>query len=167
VARVQVPFLQAWSSDPRSDSTLEAYASWTGRGSRFLAMRGMMAAMREPELEVREAESRLRAAMLANDVRALARLLHDDLVFTGPDGRAVGKQDDLDAHAARRLRLVRLDVEVMELHVRGVEARVRALARLEGTFDGAKCDGTYVYERTWRSTPAGWQIVAGGVRAEG
>jgi Domain of unknown function (DUF4440) len=41
-------------------------------------------------------EEALRAAMLlANDVEALTDLLDDDLVFTGPDGRVLLKDDDL------------------------------------------------------------------------
>jgi hypothetical protein len=49
--------------------------------------------------------------MLTNDVAALAVLLDDELVFVGPGGAVVRNQDDIAAHAARRLRLSRLDVE--------------------------------------------------------
>ena len=63
--------------------------------------------MKSLEHEVLDAEKRLRVAMLTNDVAALADLIHDDIVFTGPDGAIVRKQDDLAAHAAGRLRLTR------------------------------------------------------------
>ncbi len=104
--------------------------------------------------------------MLTNDVAALTDLLHDDLVFTGPDGAIVRKQDDLAAHAARRLRLTRLDLE--EMHIDGDElvAEVTVRAILAGTFDGNVCDGGYRYTRTWRKEGGRWQVIAGSVSAE-
>jgi ketosteroid isomerase-like protein len=118
------------------------------------------------EREIREVEEQLRAAMLANDVDALRRLLHDELAFAGPDGTVVGKQDDLDAHAARRLRLTGLDIEDMQVSGDEGAAHVSVRAKLRGTFDGNACDGTYRYLRTWRKTDGQWQIVAGSVTLE-
>jgi ketosteroid isomerase-like protein len=123
--------------------------------------------MEPPETdEVRDAEEALRAAMLTNDVSALDGLLHDDLVFSGPDGVMVGKKDDLSAHAARRLRLTRLDFEERHIEIEGLVAQVTVRAILAGTFDGSPCDGSYRYERTWRKAGGRWQIVAGQVTAE-
>ncbi len=116
--------------------------------------------------EVRDAEERLRAAMLTNDVAALGELLHDDLAFAGPDGAIVGKNDDLSAHAARRLRLTRLDLEDQQIEVDGWVAVVTVRAILAGTFDGNACDGSYRYTRTWRKDGSRWQIIAGRVTAD-
>jgi ketosteroid isomerase-like protein len=123
--------------------------------------------MASREREIREAEARLRAAMLANDTAALATLLHDELSFAGPDGTSVGKADDLAAHAARRLRLTRLDVEDLQLEVDGVDVVVSVRAGLAGTFDGSPCDGTYRYLRRWTMADGRWQIIAGSVSLEG
>lgn len=115
-------------------------------------------------LALGQAEAQLRAAMLGNDVATLARLLHDDLAFTGPDGATVGKQDDLAAHAARRLQLTRLDLEDQQIEIDGALAVVTVRATLVGTFDGRVCDGSYRYTRTWRKTgDEQWQIIAGQV----
>jgi ketosteroid isomerase-like protein len=122
--------------------------------------------MTAPESEVREAEERLRAAMLTNDVAALTELLHDDLVFKAPDGAIVGKQTDLATHAARRLRLTRLEFENARVQVDGQVASVTVRAILAGTFDGQVCDGNYRYTRTWRKIDGRWQVTAGGVSAE-
>jgi ketosteroid isomerase-like protein len=118
------------------------------------------------EHEVHDAEDRLRAAMLTNDVAALIDLLHDDLVFAAPDGAIVGKKDDLAGHAARRLRLTRLDFEDAHIEVDGFVARVTVRAILAGTFDGGICDGSYRYRRTWRKDGGRWQVIAGSVSAE-
>jgi ketosteroid isomerase-like protein len=118
------------------------------------------------EQEVRDAEERLRVAMLTNDVAVLADLIHDDLVFAGPDGAIVRKQDDLAAHAARRLRLTRLDLEDTTIEVDELVAEVTVRAILAGTFDGNVCDGSYRYTRTWRKDGSRWQVIAGSVSAE-
>lgn len=118
------------------------------------------------EQEIRDAEERLRLAMLTNDVGALAELLHDDLAFTGPDGTVIGKRDDLAAHAARRLRLTRLDLEDARIDVHGASARVTVRSILSGTFDGSVCDGSYRYTRTWRKEDGRWRVVSGSVSPE-
>lgn len=104
--------------------------------------------------------------MLTNDVAALTDLLHEDLLFTAPDGAIVGKPDDLAAHAARRLRLTQLDLEDARIEVEGFAARVTVRAILAGTFDGTICDGRYRYTRTWRHEGGRWQVIAGSVSVE-
>jgi hypothetical protein len=44
------------------------------------------------------AENELQQSVLAGDVAALAQLLHDDVRFTGPDGRLVTTEQDLETH---------------------------------------------------------------------
>jgi ketosteroid isomerase-like protein len=122
--------------------------------------------MTAAEREVREAEERLRVAMLTNDVTALTELLHDELVFTGPDGAILGKEADLAAHVARRLRLTRLEFDDLRMEVDGHVALVTVRAILAGTFDGQVCDGNYRYTRTWRKADGRWQVTAGGVTPE-
>jgi Domain of unknown function (DUF4440) len=46
---------------------------------------------------LRAAERRLQGAQAASDVPALAELLDDALLFTGPDGKLYTKEDDLGA----------------------------------------------------------------------
>ncbi len=115
------------------------------------------------EQEVRDAEEQLRQAMLANDVEALRRLLHDDLTFTGPDGDIVQKDDDLDAHAKKRLRLSGLVLEGLEVKVAGPVAHTQVKAMLTGTYDGAPASGPYKYTRSWKKHDGRWQVIAGRV----
>ena len=122
--------------------------------------------MESAKTQVRKAEDDLRAAMIASDVETLERLLHDDLVFSGPDGTVIGKTDDLRAHAARRLQLTELRFDELEIACDESRAEVQVRATLTGTFDGAVCDGRYQYRRTWCKGASGWQVIAGSVRAE-
>ena len=50
------------------------------------------------DAEIVALEATLRGAQLAADVSTLARLISDDLLFTGPDGQLGTKAQDLEAH---------------------------------------------------------------------
>ena len=106
-------------------------------------------------------EAELREAMLTNDVAALDRLIDDTLMFVALDGSVVGKEDDLAAHRARRLRLVSLEPSDRHVQRHGPIAVVTVRMALDGTWDGAPASGVYRYTRVWRERPDGWRIVAG------
>ncbi len=115
------------------------------------------------EQEVRAAEEQLRQAMLANDVEALKRLLHDDLTFTGPDGDIVQKDDDLASHQEKRLKLESLELHDLTVAVNGPVAHTTVRAVMKGTWDGAVADGHYKYTRSWKKADGRWQVIAGRV----
>ena len=100
--------------------------------------------IRDPVLT---AEAELRSAMLAGDVDALDRLLDADLVFTGLDGRVIGKAADLDAHRTGRLRLSRLDPSERHVVRCGPTVVVSVRVDLAGTYDGEPTGGAYRYTR--------------------
>ena len=118
--------------------------------------------IRDPVLT---AEAELRSAMLAGDVDALDRLLDADLVFTGLDGRVIGKAADLDAHRTGRLRLSRLDPSERHVVRCGPTVVVSVRVDLAGTYDGEPTGGAYRYTRVWCERPEGWRIVAGHMSA--
>lgn len=106
-------------------------------------------------------EAALRTAMLTNDVEALAELLDDELVFTGPDGQVLSKEDDLSVHRTRLLRLDQLDPYETRIHRIGEMIAVTTKATLSGHFGPIPFDGTFAYTRLWRQSGADWRIVAG------
>lgn len=106
-------------------------------------------------------EHALRAAMLANDVAALTELLDDDLVFTGPDGQVLSKEDDLSAHRETLLRLDRLDIHEMQTHRIGEMILTTTKAALAGHFGSMAFDGVFAYTRLWRQSDGRWRIAAG------
>ncbi len=109
--------------------------------------------MTDDPILVREAE--LRAAMLTNDVAALDRLIDDALMFTTLEGALIGKQDDLDSHRARRLRLTRLEPSEQHVLHCGSTAIVSVRMEIAGTWDGA-----LRYTRIWCERADGWRVVA-------
>ena len=115
------------------------------------------------EEEIRQAEARLRTAMLASDVEQLDQLIDDRLLFVGPDGRLYTKQDDLNLHRSGAEQIERLEVKELNVETHGALAATTALARMSGSLNGEHFDGCFRYIRVWAQTPTGWRIVAGSV----
>ncbi|GAB7538387.1 nuclear transport factor 2 family protein [Burkholderia sp. 22PA0106] len=106
-------------------------------------------------------EVALRDAMLANDVASLSELIDDDLVFTAPDGQVLSKDDDLDAHRARLLRLHRFDIYETRTQRVGELIVTVTKAQLAGHFGTTPIDGQFAYTRLWRAAGPRWRVIAG------
>ena len=129
------------------------------------AMQGVVVGPADPRIVALEAE--LRLAQLNADVRALDRLIAEELLFTGPDGQLGTKAEDLAAHESGVVRF--RAHEPQELHVRAVSDDVRVAvlrALLTVEVGGVLISGVYRYTRVWaREQDASWRIVAGHVSA--
>jgi hypothetical protein len=112
-----------------------------------------------------ECESQLRDAQFSNDVAMLDRLLDDELVFVALDGSIASKQDDLDAHRAKRLRLTRSEPGERHVQRLGDAAVVSVRMEMEGSWDGSHFAGAFWYTRVWCRRADGWRIVAGHMSA--
>jgi len=119
------------------------------------------------DAEIVALEAALRAAQLAADVPALARLISDDLLFTGPDGQLGTKAQDLEAHGSGAVRFRSHVPEELRMRRVGADVVVTALrARLEVEVAGNLARGTYRYTRVWaREGDGQWRVVGGHVSA--
>ena len=111
------------------------------------------------------AEAAIRAAQLAADIPALDRLIHEDLLFTGPDGQLGTKAADLAAHASGVVRFQEHEPESLAIRRVGDDVAITALrARLAVEVGGTVMRGTWRYTRVWaRSATGEWQVVGGHV----
>jgi ketosteroid isomerase-like protein len=110
---------------------------------------------------LRAAERRLQASQLASDVEALADLLDDALLFTGPDGTLYTKGDDLSAHRTGQQVLSRVEESELQALVVGSTGVTWFLGTLEGTVGGQPFMARMRYTRTWvLDDQGGWRIVA-------
>jgi ketosteroid isomerase-like protein len=118
-----------------------------------------------PDAEIAALETRIRAAQLAADVAELDRLLDEELLFTGPDGRVGTKAQDLAAHGSGAVRFREHEPEELRVRRIGRDVAVVALrARLAVEVAGAVVRGTYRYTRVWsRGTDGAWRVVGGHV----
>jgi hypothetical protein len=114
-------------------------------------------------LEIEQLEERLRLAMLTSNVAELGALLHERLLFIGPDSNVYRKTDDLELHRSGTQQLTRLEVSERLIELYGTTGIVIVLAELAGVFQGQAFAGRYRYTRTWVKGEQGWQIVAGSV----
>lgn len=117
----------------------------------------------DPEMVALEAD--LLAAQLAADVSALDRLLADELLFTGPDGRLATKAQDLAAHGSGVVRFRAHEPEELRVRRVGADAAIVALrTRLAVEVAGQLRVGTYRYTRVWaREGGRPWRVVGGHV----
>lgn len=128
-------------------------------------MQSVVVGAADPEIVALEAE--LRRAQLDADVAALERLIADELLFTGPDGRLGTKAEDLAAHGSGVVRFRAHEPEELRLRAVGDDVRIVALrTRLVVEVSGNAISGTYRYTRVWAREEGGpWRIVAGHVSA--
>jgi ketosteroid isomerase-like protein len=118
-----------------------------------------------PDEEIVALESEIRAAQLDANVAALDRLIADELLFTGPDGRLGTKQQDLDSHGSGAIRFRAHEPQELRIRRVGADVAVVALrARLGVDVGGAIVEGIYRYTRVWaRERGGSWRVVGGHV----
>ncbi|MGH2906100.1 MAG: nuclear transport factor 2 family protein [Solirubrobacterales bacterium] len=114
----------------------------------------------DEEKALRAAERELQRAQLESDVAALDALIHEQLRFTGPDGIAYNKQDDLDAHRSGAIKFASSRERELSVEVSGETGVTRALMEMSGQAGGQPFDGAFRYTRTWLLEDGRWQIVA-------
>ena len=118
--------------------------------------------MTNHESLLRSAERRLQLAQLRSDVAELDALVDERLIFTGPDGRLYGKQDDLDVHGQGRQVMSKVEQHDLRVIVAGQLGVTCFYGRLEGVLDGEPFAAQLRYTRTWLfDEDRGWQLVAG------
>lgn len=117
------------------------------------------------EAEIIRRESALLTAVTTNDVALLDDLLHDDLLFNGPDGRTGTKALDLANYRSGGIQLSRAEARDRSISVIGDDVVVAVTVALEGSYMGVAVDGSYRYLRVWKRLDGAWRVIAGSVVA--
>ncbi|QMU69605.1 nuclear transport factor 2 family protein [Streptacidiphilus sp. P02-A3a] len=107
-----------------------------------------------------EAERELQAAIRSGDTGALDLLLDDRVVYTGPDGRCLTKEEDLEAHRSRYLAVEVFDQRDLQVTVVGSTGITHVLALLQGTAGGEPFTAYLRYTRTWVHADGTWRVLA-------
>jgi ketosteroid isomerase-like protein len=124
----------------------------------------MMKAAAGADIEIVDAESRIRAAQLNADLHELDALIADEILFTGPTGELGTKAQDIEAYRSGAVKF--LEHEPIELRVLKitVNAAISALlTRLAVEVGGAVVRGTYRYTRVWVRENSSWRVAGGHV----
>ena len=110
-------------------------------------------------------EQALLRAITTNDVASLDDLLHDDLLFNGPDGQTGTKALDLANYRSGGIQLRRADASDRLVSAIGDDVVVAVTVALEGSYLGVRVDGSYRYLRVWKQFDGAWRVIAGSVVA--
>lgn len=117
------------------------------------------------EAALHEAEQRLQAAVRSGDAPALDLLLDDRVLYTGPDGSTMTKQQDLAAHRSGTLAVEVFAQQALDVVVVGSTGVTRVLADVEGTAGGQPFKARLSYTRTWVHADGTWRVLAAHVGA--
>lgn len=113
------------------------------------------------EVQIIEAEARLRLAMLDSNIRTLNELLAPELIFTNHLGQVMGKQEDIAAHQSGIFKIEVLTPS--NLHIQSLVnvAVVTVKVHLVGSYANTRFDDFLRFTRIWTlSSNDTWQIVA-------
>jgi hypothetical protein len=117
------------------------------------------------EAEIVRRENALLTAVTTNDVALLDDLLHDDLLFNGPDGQTGTKALDLANYRSGGIQLSRAEARDRSMSAIGDDVVVAVTVTLEGSYLGFRVDGSYRYLRVWKQVGDAWRVIAGSVVA--
>lgn len=119
------------------------------------------------EAQVIARENELLRAMTTSDVELLDDLLHDDLLFNGPDGATATKAADLANYRSGNIHLRRAESSDHALSTIGDVVVVAVTVQLEGSYLDQAIDGRFRYLRIWKQFENKWRVIAGSVVALG
>jgi len=113
------------------------------------------------EVEVGEAEERLRLAMISSDLSILDQLLSENLIITNHLGQRLSKGMDLVAHESENLALSSIELSGQKILVIGDDlAVVSVKARVDGNYSGESAGGCFAFTRVWSKVSGSWQVIA-------
>ena len=114
------------------------------------------------EIQIIECEEQLKEAMLHSDISVLDNLLANDLIFINHLGHIMTKQDDLEAHKSKIIKISEISLSDQNIKIERDIAIVTVKAHIAGCFNNEKSENDFRFTRVWRKTPSGtWKIVAG------
>lgn len=113
--------------------------------------------------QVIASEDRLLEAMKTSNVELLEDLLHDDLLFNGPDGMTATKAMDLTNYRSGNIHLHTVTSRDLMLSLIGDTAVVAVTVELRGNYLDETLDGSFRYIRVWKRIDNRWTVIAGSV----
>lgn len=113
------------------------------------------------EEQIKGCEEQLLQAMRTSDLNLLDTLLHEDLLFNGPNGATATKADDLAAYRSGKVNFNTVTASGLQVNMIGDDAVVTVTVQIRGTYFDQVADGTYKYIRVWKFFPAGWKVIGG------
>lgn len=134
-----------------------------GDGTPRLASVTDMDATVEAQIVAREDD--LLRAVRTSDVALLDDVLHDDLLFNGPDGTTATKAMDLANYRTGGVQLRTVEASDRRMSAIGDDVVVASTVTLEGSYMSQPVNGRFRYLRVWKCVAGSWRVIAGSVVA--
>ena len=114
-----------------------------------------------PEAEaVRSAEVARFKAMTTNDLKGLATLLGDDLVYTHSNALVDSKASYIESISSGRLKYVSVEPRDTQVRVYGTTAIINATAAVTSISNGTTASSQLRYTDVWVLRDGRWQMVS-------
>ena len=110
-------------------------------------------------------ENNLLVAMKTSNVELLDTLLHDDLLFNGPNGETATKGLDLANYRSGNINLRSVVASELISSSIGDDVVVAVTVEIKGNYLGQEIDGRFRYLRVWKQVGDDWKVIAGSVVA--
>lgn len=110
--------------------------------------------------EIIECEERFLQALRNVDIEAVAKLIHDKVIYNHPSGKVLTKEMDVEDFRSASPEVEQLDCIERQVEVFGDTAIVSTLLYLKGVFGGHQVEGKSRFMRTWKKFDNGWKIIA-------
>jgi len=123
--------------------------------------RSRAASSADSEKAVAALDTDYQAAVKANDVATMDRILADDFVLVTGVGKTYTKADLLEQARNRRVAYEHQEDSAQKVRVWGDTAVVTALLRVKGTEDAKPFDYKLWFSDTYVRTKHGWRYVFG------
>jgi len=108
---------------------------------------------------LKNAEERLRQAILTSDVHALEGLLGERVIFVGPEGSVLRREDDLALYRSGAQTITRYDPSEMTIELHGDHIGVVVLrVDLAGQRGTRPFAGAFRFTRTYVREHEAWRI---------
>jgi len=97
----------------------------------------------------------------------LDTLLHDDLLFNGPNGQTATKALNLQNYRSGNIHLQTVESSDPLLSMVDGDVVVAITVEIQGNYLSQKIDGKFRYLRVWKQFGNDWKVIAGSVVALG
>ncbi len=111
--------------------------------------------------EIIDSEKKLLEALKTNNVSELNTLLHQDLLFTTPQGQTITKADDIENYNSGNISITQIQSSDQTINLIGDTAVVAVTIKLQGKYLEHSLDGNYRYTRVWKKTNDSLKVIAG------
>ncbi|WP_293788643.1 nuclear transport factor 2 family protein [uncultured Pedobacter sp.] len=106
-------------------------------------------------------EDSLLKAIKHGDVENLDRLLHEDLLFTLPNGVTITKAMDMENYTSGNMVVNTIMPSEQLINLIGDTAVVSVKIELNAVYHSQAVEGTFRYLRIWKLFDREWKVIAG------